>query len=501
MKRICSAWLIENSSEGNEKTNFVFPRYEREKIHAGIVHLGIGAFHRAHQAWYTEAVLNQQGGDWAIIGCSLRSANVKQQLADQDGLYTLVERGPEGEKFQVIGAVKQVVVGPENPLALLDVMADEKIKVVSLTVTEKGYCHDPATGNLNFQHPDIQFDLQNLNSPKTAIGYLVSALNRRRKAGIKPFTPLSCDNLPNNGTVLQNVIEQFSEKVDSDLALWIKSEVTFPNTMIDRIVPATTDADREVFAKQTGYRDEGMVVAEPFSQWVIEDNFCNDRPVWEKAGALLVDEVELFEKMKLRLLNGSHSLLAYCGYLSGKETISEVMQEPVLAKLVTCFMDREAGETLDVPKGFDAQNYKRELRERFSNPGLRHRTWQIAMDGSQKLPQRLLGSLRDQLKGQGHIDILCMAVAAWMRYVSAVDEEGKGIEVQDPFAAQLKSCHQQHKNDVEKIVHEILLIKEIFGDDLIGEARFVRGVTNFLKQYYEQGVLNTIKNYFESQTA
>lgn len=479
------------------KSNIAVPAYDREQIKPGIVHLGIGAFHRAHQAWYTEAVLNKFGGNWGIIGCSLRSPSVKNQLAEQDGLYTLVERGPQGEKFQIIGAVKSVMVGPEDPQALLKQMADADIKIVSLTVTEKGYCHDPATGDLNLSHPDIVHDLQNLHAPKSAVGYIVAALKLRKDNNVTAFTVLSCDNLPNNGNVLQKVVLQFAQKVDAHLATWINANVTFPNTMIDRIVPATTEADRERFESAVGFRDEGIVLAEPFSQWVIENRFCNERPKWEDVGALLVDDVDLYEKMKLRLLNGSHSTLAYCGYLAGKETISEVMQEPAFVKLATVFMDREAGETLEVPKGFDVQKYKQELRERFANPGLRHRTWQIAMDGSQKLPQRLLGSLRDQLKGQGHIDILCLAVAAWIRYVSAVDEKGDSIDVQDPFAAKLKACHEQNVGNVEAIVKTILSIREIFATDLIESDVFVKGVSKWLTQFYQQGVLASLNTYFE----
>lgn len=492
MKRINAeniAELLKN------KPNVKSPNYKREDIKAGIVHLGIGAFHRAHQAFYTEAVLNSQGGDWGIIGCSLRSAGVKLQLQEQDGLYTLVERGPEGEKFQVIGAIKSVLVGPENPRALLEQMSEENIKIVSLTVTEKGYCHDPASGDLNLNHPDIAHDLNNIAQPRSAVAYIVAALDLRRKKNIQAFTALSCDNLPNNGDVLKKVVTQFAQKLDVALATWIQENVSFPNTMIDRIVPATTADDKKHFEDVMGFRDEGIVIAEPFSQWVIENTFCNDRPRWEDAGALLVNDVDIFEKMKLRLLNGSHSLLAYCGYLSGKNTVSEVMQEPVFVELATLFMDREAGETLETPAGFEVAHYKKQLRERFANPGLRHRTWQIAMDGSQKLPQRLLNTLRDQLKTRGNIDILCLAVAAWIRYVSGVDEAGEPIDVQDPFAAKLRACHDKNSGNIAAIVKDILNIREIFGDDLASSNTFVHGVTDWLTRFYKDGVLNSIKTH------
>lgn len=469
------------------------PQYDRSKTRAGIVHLGIGAFHRAHQAWYTETLLNKGAGDWQIIGASLRSASVREQLAPQDGLYTLVERGPEGEKFQVMGAVKDVLVGPESPEALLAAMADKAIHIVSMTVTEKGYCHDPATGNLNQSHPDIQHDLANPASPRSAIGYLVAALDRRRRAGVPSFTAMSCDNLPDNGRVLEKVTLQYAELVDADLAQWIRANTTFPCTMIDRIVPATTEADRTELEAKLGLRDEGMVLAEPFSQWVIENNFCGPRPAWEDAGALLVEDVHAYEVMKLRLLNGSHSLLAYCGYLAGFDTVSQVMTEPAFVRLCETFMDREVGETVKVPAGFDMEEYKVQLRERFANPGLKHRTWQIAMDGSQKIPQRWLNTLRSQLAGNEHIELLCLAIAAWIRYVSGVDEKGNAIDVQDPLAERLRAISDAHPQDREARVKAILAVSEVFGSDLGSEPRLVAGVTYWLNGIYDEGVLAAIR--------
>ncbi len=493
MKRL-NAEVLAALSDGEHAVTL--PKYDRTNTQAGILHLGIGAFHRAHQAYYTEAVLNTQGGNWGIIGASLRSAGVKNQLAPQDGLYTLVVKGPEGEQYQMMGVCDSVLVGPEDPAALIALMSQDAIKIVSMTVTEKGYCHDPATGDLNFAHPDIVHDLENLASPRSAIGYLVAALAARRDAGVKSFTALSCDNLPNNGRVLEKVVKQFAARVDEGLADWIGANTTFPCTMIDRIVPATTDADREALESTLGYRDEGMVVAEPFTQWVIEDTFCNDRPDWAAAGATFTNEVEVFEKMKLRLLNGSHSTLAYCGYLAGYETISEVMTDKAFVNMITTFMDREAGETVTTPEGFDIQHYKQELRDRFANPGLKHRTWQIAMDGSQKLPQRLLETLREQLEGPGHIDILCLAVAAWIRYVSGVDESGSAIDVQDPLVARLQEVHSAHEGDVPAIVRGIVGMTEVFGADLVENDPFVEGVTRWLSAFYAEGVKGTLHRQF-----
>lgn len=472
------------------------PDYQRSAVKPGIVHLGIGAFHRAHQAFYTEAVLNQFGGDWGIIGCSLRSPSVRDQLAPQDCYYTLVERSGEGEKLQLIGAVQQTLVGPEDPVALVEIMAANNIKIISLTVTEKGYCHDPASGNLNLQHPDIVHDLQNLAAPKSAIGYMVAALKKRFEKNGKGLTLLSCDNLPNNGEVVEKVVTQFAQQISPELAAWIKTHAAFPSTMIDRIVPATTEQDRAEIEARIGLRDEGMVVCEPFSQWVIEDKFADGRPAWEKVGALLVKDVRVFEKIKLRLLNGAHSTMAYTGYLSGFEYIAEVMEQPAFVNMVKTYMAREAGETVVAPEGFDIEAYKQQLRDRFSNKALKHRTWQIAMDGSQKLPQRLLETLREQLAGNGHIDILCLGVAAWIRYVSGVDEHGNPIEVSDPLAKELRACCDANRGDPVAMVKAVVAIAKVFGDDLQHNQLFVDTTTKWLEAFYARGVLASIKTQF-----
>lgn len=472
------------------------PRYDRMKLKAGLVHLGIGAFHRAHQAFYTDAVLNQFGGSWGIIGCSLRSAGVREQLEPQDGLYTLVERSTNDEQARVIGSVTSVMVAPEDPAAVINAMASSAIKVVSMTVTEKGYCHNPATGDLNLQNPDIQHDLNNLDSPKSAIGYLVAALKQRKESGVNSFTALSCDNLPHNGKILEKVTKQFAHAVSPELAEWISDNTTFPCTMIDRIVPATTDEDRKHVEQYLGVRDEGAVLTEPFSQWVIEDKFADGRPEWEKVGAQLVDNVEIFETIKLRLLNGAHSLLAYSGYLAGFDYINEVMEEPAFVKMVATFHAREAGETITSPEGFDIEKYQEQLRDRFCNKALRHKTWQIAMDGSQKLPQRWLQTLREQLDGPGHIDIICLGVAAWIRYVSGVDDKGEPIEVSDPLAEYLRETCKSAGDDLAEMVEAVVGIKEIFGSDLIDEPRFVEATTEWLRAFSKVGMLETVRAHF-----
>ena len=464
------------------------PGYDRDAVGIGIVHLGLGAFHRAHMAVYVDELLAMGAGDWAIAGVSLRSAGVHDALAPQDGLYTVVERGPEGPRCRVIGSVKQVLVAPASPEAVLEQMESPATRIVSLTVTEKGYCHSPATGALDETHPDILHDLGDLDAPKSAIGFLVSALDRRRRADRPPFTVLSCDNLPSNGDTARGIVQRFADLVDPALGRWVEDHVAFPNTMVDRIVPATTDADRDAVAAALGCRDAWPVVTEPFRQWVIEDRFCDGRPDWDAAGAQLAEDVAPFELMKLRLLNGAHSSLAYLGYLAGYETVSDAMADPNMAAFIRRLMDEEVTPTLTVPPGTDLAAYKDALIERFRNPALQHRTWQIAMDGSQKLPQRLLGTVHDRLAAGQPIDGLALGIAAWMRYVTGADEQGNPIDVRDPLADQLRDrARQAGDGDAAALAASLLQLEAVFGTDLPATDTFVGPVTAALSSLLSGG--------------
>lgn len=462
------------------------PTYDRAAQKVGIVHLGIGAFHRAHQAVYVDDRLAAGERDWAICGASLRSPDTRDALDAQDGLYTLAVRSGEGERLRVIGAVRRLFVAPPAPEALVAAMCDPAVRIVSLTVTEKGYCHDPATGTLKENHPDIVSDLRHPRAPKTAPGFLVEALRRRRAAGVMPFTVLCCDNLPANGRTVRRVVSRFAELVDPDLGRFVADAVAFPSTMVDRIVPATTDADRAGIAARLGVEDAWPVMTEPFTQWVIEDLFGNGRPRFEDSGATLVHDVAPFELMKLRLLNGSHSTLAYLGYLGGYETVSDVMADADFARLVAALMDEEITPTLAVPPGADLAGYKRQLLERFRNPALKHRTWQIAMDGSQKLPQRLLGTIRDRLKAGAPFPRLALGVAAWMRYVTGIDERGQPIDVRDPLAPRLRGLADEAGPDAERLASALLAVREVFGD-LGNDPRFAAVVTEALRALFAVG--------------
>lgn len=468
------------------------PAYDIAAAEVGVVHLGVGAFHRAHQAAYLDAILARRHTGWSICGASLRSPDTSDALDPQDGLYTLAERSGAGDKLRVIGSLRRLLVAPRDPEALLVAMCDPRVRIVTLTVTEKGYCHDPASGTLDEGHPDIRADLANPHRPMSAPGYLVEALARRRAAGIAPFTVLTCDNLPANGKTVARVTARLAALRDDDLGRFVAGEVAFPSTMVDRIVPATTDDDRALVAAGLGMEDAWPVMAEPFTQWVVEDHFPLGRPPLEEVGVELVSDVEPFEHMKLRLLNGSHSTLAYLGYLAGHATIAETMAVPAFARLVARLQDEEVTPTLHLPAGVDVAAYKRALRERFANPALRHRTWQIAMDGSQKLPQRLVATARDRLAAGAPIPLLALGVAGWMRYVTGRDEQGKAIDVRDPLAVRLKALADEAGPEAARLAPALLSVREVFAD-LGADPRFAGPVREALARLMARGATATVE--------
>jgi fructuronate reductase len=465
--------------------------YDRKAVTPGIVHLGIGAFHRAHMAVYVDDILATDPS-WGIIGASLRRPDTKDALAPQDFLYTVAIRDAAGTRARVIGSILDVLDANTQRKELIVTLADPRIRIVSLTVTEKGYCHDPATGNLDQRHPDIIADLANPHAPISAPGLLVRALELRRDAGNAPFTVLSCDNLPSNGKTVARIVTQFARLRDPALADWIAEHVAFPCSMVDRIVPATTDADRDIIRELTGVEDAWPIMTEPFTQWVIEDQFPKGRPAFETVGAQLVEEVEAFELMKLRMLNGSHSTMSYIGYLGGCQFVSEAVADPGIRQLIHGLMTNEVMPSLPMDRK-DLEAYRDALLARFANPALKHRTWQIAMDGSQKLPQRLLGTIRDRLAAGQSIQRLALGVAAWMRYVTGIDEKGEPIDVKDPHAARLRTIADAAGRDAEKLADGLLGLPEIFGTDLPGNAAFRGAVTVHLAALFWDGALATAK--------
>lgn len=428
------AGRLSDSKLGTLPPTVAVPAYDRDAVTPGIVHLGVGAFHRAHQAVYVDDCLAAGETEWGIVGASLQSAATRDALQPQDGLFALAVRGSDGEKLRIIGSIQSVLVAPDDPARLLDILCDPQVRIVTLTVTEKAYLRD-AAGALDAAHPGIVADLANPALPKTVHGFLVEALARRRMAGEKPFTVLSCDNLPSNGQTLHRLLVQFARLRGGDLAEHVEG-VACPSSMVDRIVPATTDADRARVSATLGLEDAWPVMTEPFSQWVIEDDFPNGRPAWEKFGVEMVRDVRPFEEMKLRLLNGAHSSIAYLGLLAGHETVAKSFGDPAIRAFVHALW-AEAIPTLPKDAGLDADAYTKALTERFDNTALAHRTAQIANDGSQKLPQRIVGSALDRLETGAEPRHLMLAVAAWIRAAELRGSELPAGHFTDPLDARL----------------------------------------------------------------
>ncbi|MDW2740830.1 mannitol dehydrogenase family protein [Atlantibacter subterraneus] len=471
------------------------PQYDRSTLVTRCVHLGFGAFHRAHQAVYADILATDHHSDWGY--CEVNLIGGEQQIADlnqQARLYTVAEMSADGWTTRVVGVVNQALHAQVDGLeAVLDVMCQPQIAIVSLTITEKGYCHSPATGQLMLEHPLIAADLKQPQQPVSAVGVIVAALARRKAAGLRGFSVMSCDNMPENGHVTRNVVLAYARAIDPALASWIESEVTFPSTMVDRIVPAVTPETLQRIAEQTGVNDPVAVACEPFRQWVIEDNFVAGRPEWEKAGAELVHDVLPFEEMKLRMLNGSHSFLAYLGYLAGYPLINVCMEDANFRATARALMLNEQAPTLKV-KGVDLARYADSLIARYENTALAHRTWQIAMDGSQKLPQRMLDSIRWHLANGSGWSLLALGVAGWMRYVHGVDEQGEAIEISDPLKAEIAAKVAQSEQG-EARVTALLELSAIFGHDLPQNPAFVKGVTEAYLALLEQGARAAVGKY------
>lgn len=471
--------------------NVQLPQYDRQQLRSRIVHFGFGAFHRAHQALLTNRVLNQHGGDWGICEISLFSGDrLMSQLRQQDHLFTVMEKSAAGNQPIIIGAVKECLNAKLDSLAaIIEKFCEPQVAIVSLTITEKGYCIDPATGHLDLTQPRIVHDLQSPDEPHSAPGILVEALHRRRERGLPAFTVLSCDNIPDNGHVVKNAVLDMAAKRDPQLASWIAEHVSFPGTMVDRIVPAATDASLAEITRELGVEDPCAISCEPFIQWVIEDNFVAGRPDWGSVGAQLVDDVLPWEEMKLRMLNGSHSFLAYLGYLAGYAHISDCMQDASYRRAARHLMMAEQAPTLRI-SGVDLGAYADSLIERFSNPALQHRTWQIAMDGSQKLPQRLLDGIRIHLKQGSRWPLLALGVAAWMRYVSGVDDMGNVIDIRDPLAEKIRAIVETSHD--ENRVAALLTLQEIFGSDLPANPQFVQAVEQAWQSLVREGARQAV---------
>jgi len=454
----------------------VRPRYDRAALSTGIVHLGVGAFQRAHMAAATDAAMATSGDlRWGIVGVSLRSPDTRDALAPQQGLYTLAlrdadEHGAARERLQLIGCLTEVLVAPEDQGAVHDRIAAESTRIVSLTVTEKGYLD---------------------TAPGSTLDVLARALALRRSRGAGGVTLLSLDNLPSNGAVLRERLLSHVRGSDAALADWIETHCTFPCSMVDRIVPRTTEADRQRISAQLGLEDAWPVVAEPFFDWVVEDRFAAGRPAWQHGGARFVADAKPFEALKLRMVNGAHSALAYLGAMAGWRTVDRALAVPAMQHYLDTMMRDEIAPTLPALPGLDLENYRARLLQRFANPALQHQTHQIAMDGSQKLPQRLLGTVRDRTEAGRSYDRVALAIAGWIHYLGGADETGATHEIVDPLSAALTERLGPLARSVHDGVAHIVAFEPVFGD-LGRDVRFITAVARHLVSLRQRGVLATL---------
>ncbi len=470
------------------------PRFDVSQLSPGIVHFGIGAFARAHIATYTQNAINQSLSrpDWGITGVSFLRPVTQMLLQPQNYLYTVCSRSNDSDQFEIIGSLSEVLFHRADRKIVPKLVSRDSIKIVSLTISEKGYCYDPMTGALDVQHVDIQHDISNPHQPISAIGTLAEGLRLRYQHNGGPLTVMSCDNLLSNGDLLRKVVRCYIDITTPDLVSWMDDNVSFPKSVVDRMVPATTKEDIVRVENAIGCCDQYPVVTEPFSQWVCEDNFMGRRPDWESVGVEFVRSIEEYEMLKLRLLNGPHSSVAYLALLCEIDTVSDAMKLDVFQKFLSRMMNDEIIPSLNAPKGLDLEDYKRTVLSRFSNRKLSHKTLQIAADGSQKIPQRLVESLRYALKNDLPIDCLALTIAAWMRYTTGITESGGSIKIMDPMHRKLQSIGINLVSNDEKTVLDLLNLTEIFGPDLGSEERVISSVIQAVKSLYSKGALQTL---------
>jgi mannitol 2-dehydrogenase len=469
------------------------PSYDRGRVTPGVVHIGVGGFHRAHQAMYHDRLMNEGGSlDWGICGVGVMPADraMQQVLDEQDGLYTLVLKHSDGTyEPRVIGSIVEYLFAPDDPEAVIEKMAAASTRIVSLTITEGGYNINDATGEFDVTNPDVIADLQPGAVPRTTFGLITEALLRRRRRGVAPFTIMSCDNLQDNGHLTQRVFTAFARLRDPVLGDWVEAAVRFPSSMVDRITPVTTDADRAEVAERFGIEDRWPVVCEPYTQWVLQDAFTAGRPPYGRVGVQLVDQVEPYELMKLRLLNGSHQALCYFGYLCGYRLVHEAAQDPLFQAFLLGYMDQEATPTLAPVPGVDLGGYKHTLIERFSNPQIRDTIARVCAQSSDRIPKWLLPVVRQQLATGGEIRRSAAVVASWARYAEGVDEQGRPIEVVDRHRDTLMRLARRQREDPDAFIAN----RELFGD-LADDKRFVAAYRSALACLHQRGARATLES-------
>ena len=468
------------------------PSYDRSAVRTGIVHFGVGGFHRAHQAMYLDRLMNAgKALDWGICGVGVLpgDAAMKSVMDSQDCLYTLVLKNPDGTREgRVIGSITEYLLAPEDPEAVIEKMAAPDTRIVSLTITEGGYNFHHVTGEFDAANPAVAADLEAGAVPGTVFGLVTEALLRRRDRGVPPFTVMSCDNIQGNGDVARRMFTAFAELRDPGLGEWMRQNVAFPNSMVDRITPVTTDADRDMVAADFGIEDAWPVVSEDFEQWVLEDDFPLGRPPFEDAGVQVVDDVEPYELMKLRLLNASHQGQCYFGYLAGYRYAHEVCQDPVFSRFLLDYMDREATPTLKPLPGVDLAAYKQKLIERFSNAHVRDTLARLCAESSDRIPKWLLPVIRENLAAGGEIYRSAAIVASWARYAEGVDEQGEAISVVDRLREPLMAAAARNREDPLAFISQ----PELFGD-LASNDRFVQAYTQALSSLHDAGARATVE--------
>jgi len=462
------------------------PKYDRSSLKKGIVHIGVGGFHRSHQAYYIHQLLEKHSAtEWAICGVGLREADrmMANVMNAQDGLYSLVTQHPGGKvDSEVIGSITEYILAVDNPQSVIDRMAHRDTKIVSLTITEGGYNFNSTTGEFDFENPDIQHDLVHLEMPKTVYGYLMAALRLRYANGLAPFTLLSCDNIQHNGDMLRKMLLAFATKQDVEMADWIAREVSFPNSMVDRITPVTTSDVTRYLKNTHGVADEWCVVCEPFIQWVVEDNFSNGRPPLEKLGVQFVPDVTPYEKMKIRLLNAGHSVLGIPGAIHGHATIDICMEDAVFPKFMRQFMDMEVTPILGKIEGVDIEKYKDNLEQRFANPNIKDSVSRICSESAAKLPKFLIPTLRENLRAGGSIRYTTFLLAAWCYYSDlGINENGEALEIID---VQKETLHLAASNTEHDWI-AFLDQPEIF-EGLNRNERFIEEYTFYVQAIYRE---------------
>ncbi|NUS49893.1 MAG: mannitol dehydrogenase family protein [Nocardioidaceae bacterium] len=486
MTKLSTATLAELGS------GIAVPSYDRAAVRSGIVHFGVGGFHRAHQAMYVDTLMNAgEALDWGITGVGVLPGDrlMADALHAQDCLYTLVVKDPDGTMHpRVVGSLVDFLFAPDDPEAVLAALTDPATRIVSLTVTEGGYHVNQATGEFDADDPSILADLRDVAVPSTMFGFVTEALARRRTAGTEPFTVMSCDNIQGNGEVAHRMVGAFARLKDPDLAAWIEAHVVFPNSMVDRITPVTTDHDRDVLADSFGIEDEWPVVCEPFTQWALEDRFPTGRPPYEDAGVQLVPEVEPYELMKLRLLNASHQALCYLGYLAGYRYAHEVCADPLFTGFLLGYMDDEATPTLAPVPGVDLTTYKQQLIERFANPEIRDTLARLCAESSDRIPKWLIPVVRHELDAGGPVRRSALVVAAWARYAEGVDEDGAPIDVVDRRKEALMARAAEQATDRLAFLRD----PDLFGD-LVHDERFTTEYVAALDSLHEHGARATLE--------